>query len=294
MREKINESKKEPLKIQGFTITTLLAYFIIYSIVGFIIETIFGILTKGVLESRKSFIIGPFCSIYGLGAVIMILALQKFKKNNYTLFFGGFLVGSIIEYVISLIGEAIFHVVWWDYSDMAFNINGRICVAFSMFWGILAIYLITHFNPKVDKFLEKFSYKQLKKAVIIIMIFLMIDMVITGIGLKVFFVRLVSENKVQLNNMCLHHVTETAMRRIASSIGKKYIDKYIEQYKNMPMKSLVDKIFSNKEMLKTFPNLKITNKDGNVVLIRDILSDINPYYLKVFTPKVIDKVKFAE
>ena len=276
MREKINESKKEPLKIQGFTITTLLAYFIIYSIIGFIIETIFGILTKGVLESRKSFIIGPFCSIYGLGAVIMILALQKFKKNNYTLFFGGFLVGSIIEYVVSLIGEAIFHVVWWDYSDMAFNINGRICVAFSMFWGILAIYLITRFNPKVDKFLEKFSYKQLKKAVIIIMIFLMIDMVITGIGLKVFFVRLVSENKVQLN------------------IEEKYIDKYIEQYKNMPMKSLVDKIFSNKEMLKTFPNLKITNKDGNVVLIRDILSDINPYYLKVFTPKVIDKVKFAE
>lgn len=276
MREKINESKKEPLKIQGFTITTLLAYFIIYSIIGFIIETIFGILTKGVLESRKSFIIGPFCSIYGLGAVIMILALQKFKKNNYTLFFGGFLVGSIIEYVVSLIGEAIFHVVWWDYSDMAFNINGRICVAFSMFWGILAIYLITHFNPKVDKFLEKFSYKQLKKAVIIIMIFLMIDMVITGIGLKVFFVRLVSENKVQLN------------------IEEKYIDKYIEQYKNMPMKSLVDKISSNKEMLKTFPNLKITNKDGNVVLIRDILSDINPYYLKVFTPKVIDKVKFAE
>jgi len=276
MREKINESKKEPLKIQGFTITTLLAYFIIYSIIGFIIETIFGILTKGVLESRKSFIIGPFCSIYGLGAVIMILALQKFKKNNYTLFFGGFLVGSIIEYVVSLIGEAIFHVVWWDYSDMAFNINGRICVAFSMFWGILAIYLITHFNPKVDKFLEKFSYKQLKKAVIIIMIFLMIDMVITGIGLKVFFVRLVSENKVQLN------------------IEEKYIDKYIEQYKNMPMKSLVDKIFSNKEMLKTFPNPKITNKDGNVVLIRDILSDINPYYLKVFTPKVIDKVKFAE
>lgn len=206
----------------------------------------------------------------------MILALQKFKKNNYTLFFGGFLVGSIIEYVVSLIGEAIFHVVWWDYSDMAFNINGRICVAFSLFWGILAIYLITHFNPKVDKFLEKFSYKQLKKAVIIIMIFLMIDMVITGIGLKVFFVRLVSENKVQLN------------------IEEKYIDKYIEQYKNMPMKSLVDKIFSNKEMLKTFPNLKITNKDGNVVLIRDILSDINPYYLKVFTPKVIDKVKFAE
>lgn len=80
MREKINESKKEPLKIQGFTITTLLAYFIIYSIIGFIIETIFGILTKGVLESRKSFIIGPFCSIYGLGAVIRFWLYRNLKR----------------------------------------------------------------------------------------------------------------------------------------------------------------------------------------------------------------------
>ena len=284
IKQKINNEEvkengvktKKQFTIFGFTITKILAYFIIYSVVGYVIETIFGLLTKGVIESRKSFLYGPFCGIYGVGAVIMIMGLQKFNKNNYTLFAGGFIIGSLIEYVVSFIGEWFFHIKWWDYSSMPFNINGRICVAFSMFWGILAIYLITHFNPKVDKFLEKFSYKQLKKAVIIIMIFLMIDMVITGIGLKVFFVRLVSENKVQLN------------------IEEKYIDKYIEQYKNMPMKSLVDKIFSNKEMLKTFPNLKITNKDGNVVLIRDILSDINPYYLKVFTPKVIDKVKFAE
>lgn len=184
------ETKIEEKNIKKFTLTTLLAYFIIYSVVGFVIETIFGLLTKGVLESRKSFILGPFCSIYGLGAVVMIVALQKFNKNNYTLFLGGFLVGSIIEYLISLIGEALFHMVWWDYSDMAFNINGRICIAYSMFWGILAIYLMKHFNPKVDKFLAKFSDKQLKTVVTIIMIFLIIDMIITGIGLKVFFMRL--------------------------------------------------------------------------------------------------------
>lgn len=111
------ETKIEEKNIKKFTLTTLLAYFIIYSVVGFVIETIFGLLTKGVLESRKSFILGPFCSIYGLGAVVMIVALQKFNKNNYTLFLGGFLVGSIIEYLISLIGEALFHMVWWDYSE---------------------------------------------------------------------------------------------------------------------------------------------------------------------------------
>ena len=70
-------------------------------------------LTKGVIESRKSFLYGPFCGIYGIGAVIMILGLQRFNKNNYSLFFGGFLIGSVVEYIISWIGEMIFHVVWW-------------------------------------------------------------------------------------------------------------------------------------------------------------------------------------
>ena len=58
-----------------------LAYFVIYSFLGFIVETIFGILTKGVVESRKSCLFGPFCCIYGLGAAIMIPGLQKFKKS---------------------------------------------------------------------------------------------------------------------------------------------------------------------------------------------------------------------
>ena len=139
----------------GFTITKILAYFIIYSVVGYVIETIFGLLTKGVIESRKSFLYGPFCGIYGVGAVIMIMGLQKFNKNNYTLFAGGFIIGSLIEYVVSFIGEWFFHIKWWDYSSMPFNINGRICVWFSIFWGILAIYLMTHFHPKIDKFLNK-------------------------------------------------------------------------------------------------------------------------------------------
>lgn len=85
--EKIETNKKE-FTICGFTITRILAYFIIYSVIGFIIETIFGLLTKGVVESRKSFLYGPFCGIYGIGAVVMIIGLQKFKKNDYTLFIG--------------------------------------------------------------------------------------------------------------------------------------------------------------------------------------------------------------
>lgn len=74
------KKKKKKLTIFGFSIIRLLAYFVIFSILGLIIETLYGLVTKGVIESRKSFLYGPFCAIYGVGAVVMILGLQKFKK----------------------------------------------------------------------------------------------------------------------------------------------------------------------------------------------------------------------
>ena len=147
MENKKNKEKKQ-FTILGMSIWRVFAYFIIYSILGYLIETLFGIVTKGVIESRQSFLYGPFCAIYGLGAVIMIGLLQYFKKNNFSLFFGGFLIGSVIEYLVSLFGEMILHVKWWDYSNMPLNLNGRICVYFSIFWGILAIFLMTYINKK--------------------------------------------------------------------------------------------------------------------------------------------------
>ena len=156
MKNKKEKTNKK-FTILGMSIWRVLAYFIIYSILGYIIETLFGLVTKGVIESRQSFLYGPFCAIYGLGAVIMIGLLQYFKKNNFTLFFGGFLIGSVVEYLVSLFGEMMLHVKWWDYSNMPLNINGRICVYFSIFWGILAIFLMTYINKKVDKVLISFK-----------------------------------------------------------------------------------------------------------------------------------------
>ena len=124
--------KQKHFRILGFKVWRLMAYFVIYSFLGFCLETVYGILTKGVLESRQSFLYGPFCGIYGLGAVVMIVLLQYFKKNNYTIFFGGYVIGSGIEYVVSLIGEKLLHVKWWDYSSEPFNIGGRVCLFYSL------------------------------------------------------------------------------------------------------------------------------------------------------------------
>ena len=271
MEKNTQKSEKQKIKNSGFTIWRLLAYFIIYSVVGYIIETCFGLLTKGVIESRKSFLYGPFCAIYGIGAVIMIVSLQYFKKNKYSLFLGGFLIGSIVEYLVSLFGELIFHVKWWDYSNMPFNINGRICIIYSFFWGILAIYLMSHFNPLINKLInkmkERFSTKLLKGITIIVILFIAIDFIVTMFALKMFFARLVYNYDLDLPN------------------AESYIEEYDRLYSNEKINEITEKYFSDETMLKTFPNLKVTNTKGEIVHIRDILTDITPYYFKVFTPK---------
>ena len=265
MEKEVEVKEKKHIKIAGITLWRIVAYFIIYSVVGFIIETIFGILTKGVLESRKSFLYGPFCSIYGLGAVLMILPLQRFKKNNYTLFAAGFVIGSIIEYLVSLIGELIFHIKWWDYSDQILNLNGRICVLFSLFWGLLAIYLMSDINKRVDKLIDflkkKISMGILKTAVVLVSIFLAFDLGITAYALQMFTIRIVYDNNLNVAN-------------------KQYIDEQYEKIyvKDTKQKEFILKYFDDEKMIKTFPNIKIEDVDGNILFYRKYVKGIKPYY----------------
>lgn len=266
-KQKDNINKKEK-NIFGFSIWNIVVYFIIYSIIGYIIETIFGLITKGVIESRQNFLYGPFCCIYGVGGLVAVVCLKKFNKNNFTIFLGGVLIGTLVEYFISLIGEFIFHIKWWDYSNLPFNLNGRICIAFSILWGFLAIFFIRNIHPHVEKFVNKFSKKTIKIIAIIGITFLFLNMIITSLALEIFFTRLVNEYNLELKDM------------------DHYIIRIGEIYNNKTVKEISDKIFTNEKMLKTFPNIKVTNKDGEIIYVREILKDIQPYYFKVFTPRL--------
>lgn len=263
-KDKKNENKK--FTIFGFSIWRILAYFIIYSVLGYIIETLFGMVTKGVWESRQSFLYGPFCSIYGLGAVVMIMSLQYFNQNNNRLFIGGFIVGSIVEYIVSWYGDVFLHIKWWDYSNMPLNLNGRICVFFSIFWGLLAIYLMSYVNPKIDKLISfiksRISIKLLKVVTATVTIFLFLDCLITGYALEMFFVRKVHENDLQV-------------------LGKEQIDaRYEEVYSNEQLSNFIYKFFGDEKMIKTFPNLKTQDVNGNMIYFDCYVGDIKPYYYK--------------
>ena len=196
----------------------------------------------------------------------MILFLQYFNKNNNRLFIGGFIVGSIVEYTISLLAEVILHVKWWDYSNQPLNINGRICVYFSIFWGFLAVYFMSYIHPKVDRLIEnikkKISLNKLKVMTIIMTVFLVIDGMLTGYALEMFLIRKVHDYNLDVND-------------------KELIDKrYEEIYGNEVHAKFIDKFFDDKKMIKTFPNLKTMAKNGDIIYFDCFVGDITPYYYK--------------
>ena len=264
-----NESNKISKKVKkgifGYSFWQILEYFIVYSILGYVIETLYGLLTKGVIESRQSMLYGPFCCIYGLGAICLLCIPKSAKKNNWTLFIAGFIIGSVVEYVVSWVGEVIFNIKWWDYSNFPLNINGRVCVYFSIFCGILTICLNKVINPTVDKVLGKIPIKVLHVLTVIIMVFMAFDFIISSFALKMFETRLIYNYNLEVQG------------------AEDYYEKYLDIYQNNPgLKEFVDKVFSDEKMLKTFPNIKFTLQDGSILLVKDILTDIKPYYIKVF------------
>ena len=266
------KSNKKGFNIFGYDKWSILQYFIVYSFLGYIIETLYGQFTKGVIESRQSMLYGPFCCIYGLGAVCLLCIPEKAKKNNWSLFIAGFIIGSVVEYIISWIGECIFHIKWWDYSNLPLNINGRICILYSIFWGFLTIGLNQIINPTVDKIINKLPTKVLHILTTILIIFISVDFLITGFALKMFSTRIIYNYDLEVQGT----------------------DEYYEQYLNMyqnneGLRNFVDKYFSDEKMLKTFPNVKFTLKDGSILWIKDVLTDIQPYYIRVFTPTVRGK-----
>lgn len=126
--------------------------FFIYSFIGWIIETIY-VTIKQKKVANRGFLIGPYCPIYGLSAILMVTILSSYKSDNVILFIVGLFIASALEYITSFILEKLFKVRWWDYSDHILNIDGRVCLTNSIMFGFLCIFLLQFLNPKIETFI---------------------------------------------------------------------------------------------------------------------------------------------
>ncbi len=128
--------------------------FIIYSFVGWLMETIL-VSTQSKEFVNRGFMNGPFCPIYGTGALTVYLFLTPIKSNIILVIVFGGIFATIIEYVTSAIMEKIFNAKWWDYSDKKFNLNGRICLSISICWGFLSAFMLYVLQPVLFNFINK-------------------------------------------------------------------------------------------------------------------------------------------
>ena len=131
-------------------------YFFIFSFLGWIIETIFCYIVDGIF-TKRGFLYGPICPIYGWGSLLLIIYLEHTNHTiNYVkMFFLFIVIFSFFEYFVGFTLDALFSETWWDYSESKYNINGRITLLNSFLWGVITVLFTKIIYPIVNKIKEK-------------------------------------------------------------------------------------------------------------------------------------------
>lgn len=137
-------------------------YFLLFAFIGWLLETCFSFYALGHF-TKRGFLYGPLCPIYGWGALILIMFFGRYRKNNLKLFIYSAIVFTAFEYLVSYGMEALFSLKWWDYTEEFMNLNGRVSIFYTFAWGIIAILFINFIYPffkkKLNILLSKIPYK---------------------------------------------------------------------------------------------------------------------------------------
>lgn len=257
-----------------------LMYFFIYAFIGWVVEVSFHAVTVGKFINR-GFLSGPYCPIYGFGAISVIYFLTDIAgKNKFVLFLGSIAIATAIEFVAGFLLEKIFHERWWDYSDKKLNVGGYICIEFSVIWGLFCFLLYEAVHPLISDLVKLIPIAVLKNMDIGLAIIMAIDMIATVntlIGLNKEF-------------KAIDRVSKD-IRKVSDKIGIKVYDRTIqienkqEELKKKPefielenrIKELKERkeVLEEKRILKAFPNLtkNLEDAQAEIAEIKKLIRD---------------------
>lgn len=192
---------------------------VIGSIFGFFVEMLYALVYTRNFEIRKGLIYGPFIQIYGFGALAYYLLIIKTKQPK-EVFTYGMIMGGVLEYLCSFFQEILFGTISWDYSNFFMNLNGRICLQYCVYWGIIAIMYLKIVYPWFERIEPLIYKKSIRIFTIFFMIFIIYDVTIS----------------------CMASSRE--QRRHQNIAPQNVIDEYLDRtYPD----ELLDKIYSNKK-----------------------------------------------
>ncbi len=159
-------------------------YFIIYSFLGWCCETLYCTILQKKFVNR-GFLYGPLCPIYGCGALLVLFLLRDVRTSIFPLFLSGMVVTTALEYLTSVLLEKLFHMKWWDYSKLPFNINGRVCLLNSCEFGVLSVFVIMVLHPAIVRLVDRIPDPVQAILAVVLSAMILIDTVYTVHGILV-------------------------------------------------------------------------------------------------------------
>ena len=251
---------------------TYFLYLFIYSVVGWICEVIYCRVVHGNWTNR-GFLSGPYCPIYGFGALFIILLLTPFIANPILIFLLSILVTTTLEYITSFAMEKIFNAKWWDYSNELFNINGRVCLATAIPFGILGVILLYFIHPYTTKLIEmipNFVANYIIGGLVALVLLDIITTLSTLFNLK---------DKLAEAKLLAEKISETGkgkaknieliqqLEEVKNSIIEKtniFHDRIIEAFPELEFKKYSKQFLELKEKVLSKKNSKKENKSNNI------------------------------
>ena len=214
--------------------------FIIYSFLGWIYETIFCTVHEKAWENR-GFLYGPCIPLYGVGAIIaqflfIDLPIERFSHPSYFAIFWVCAIGSfILEYSTSYVLEKRFNARWWDYSEFPTNINGRVCLMFTVCFGFAGILVTQYIQPPIINVVNRVPQSAIELIALILMFIFGFDMALTISALTSFaneFERINEQINKQMTQRveALYSKPEPAIEEDEKTMKERLSTEYVMQW----------------------------------------------------------------
>lgn len=164
-------------EIFGTDVYHLVSAFIIYSMLGWLVESIYMSLCNRRLTNR-GFAKSPFCPIYGFGAVIGYIVLHPLEGQLFKLYLVGAVMATVFEFLVGKLMLKLFGEVWWDYNNKPCNYKGIVCLESTVAWGFYAVVIIVFLHSKVIGFIDSWGFSLGSRVCCLILAVVTIDYVV--------------------------------------------------------------------------------------------------------------------
>lgn len=225
---------------------TIFLYFVLYSFIGWMCETVYC----SVIERKfinRGFLNGPFCPIYGIGAILVLNLFSWCSNYIWLLFLLSMIATSAVEYITSYLLEAIFHLQLWDYSKRPINIGGRVCLRNSIMFGLLSVMVVNFIHPFTQQIFSNMPKVILYILSISFLLYFIIDTVFTAKAV------------LQIDHNALQRQLQLDELSKMRNDFKEQLQKYKQKAREVTSNTIFSQIhhkLSHRRIIKAFPNMK--------------------------------------